>query len=181
MVSLIKQMPDLPCVCCLYATSSAIDSASLQLDGAFTVAVWFKVHKFNKPWQTLIAKGDGGWRLHQYIDSNRLGLHVTATDQSIYELNGSYLANDERWHQVVGVNSPQLNSMRLYMDGYLDMEMPWTAPASRNTFPVWIGQTSETEKGDRGFDGWIDEVSLWKRDLDSLEIKRLFNQGNPAQ
>ena len=164
-----------------HAEISAADSELLQLDGPFTVAVWFKVDKFDKPWQTLIAKGDSGWRLHRCLDSNRLGLHVTTADQTFYELNGSYVTNDGRWHQVVGVNSPQSNSMKIYMDGYLDIEMPWTAPASRNTFPVWIGQISETEKGDRGFDGWIDEVSLWKRGLDSLEIKRLFNQGNPAQ
>ena len=132
-------------------------------------------------WQTLVAKGDSGWRVHRNAETNRLGLHVSTADNKIYELNGSYVTNDTRWHQIVAVNSPQSKSTKLYLDGFLDIEMPWTVHAEKNPFPVWLGEGSEPGKGNRGFDGWIDEIAIWQRDLDALEVKRMFTQGNPAQ
>ncbi len=163
------------------AEISSADSDQLQLEDRFTIAIWFKIDKFDKMWQTLIAKGDSGWRVQRDSESNRLALHVSTADNKIYELNGSYLVNDTRWHQIVVVNSPQVNSMKIYMDGFLDIEMPWTVHSRKNPFPVWLGEGSEPYKGGRGFDGWIDEIAIWKRDLDALEVKRMFTQGNPAE
>ncbi len=163
------------------AEISPADSEQLQLEDRFTIALWFKIDKFDKMWQTLIAKGDSGWRVHRNHETNRLALHVTTADQTIYELNGSYVTNDTRWHQMVCVNSPQSNSMKIYIDGFLDMEMPWTVHSGKNPFSVWLGDGSEPGKGNRSFDGWIDELAIWKRDLDVMEIKRMFNQGNPVQ
>ena len=163
------------------AEISPADSEQLQLEDRFTIAIWFKIDKFDKMWQTLIAKGDSGWRVHRNHETNRLALHISTADNKIYELNGSYLVNDTRWHQIVCVNSPQTNSMKIYMDGFLDIEMPWTVHSGKNPFPVWLGEGSEPGKGNRGFDGWIDEIAIWKRDLDAVEVKRMFTQGNPEQ
>ena len=163
------------------AEISTADSPQLQLEDRFTIALWFKIDKFDKMWQTLVAKGDSGWRVHRNHETNRLALHVTAADKTIYELNGSYVTNDTRWHQIVCVNSPQSNSMKIYMDGFLDIEMPWTVHAAKTPFSVWLGEGSEPGKGNRSFDGWIDELAIWKRDLDVMEVKRMFNQGNPVQ
>ena len=163
------------------AEISPADSEQLQLEDRFTIALWFKIDTFHKMWQTLIAKGDSGWRVHRNQETNRLALHVSAADNTIYELNGSYVTNDTRWHQLVAVNSPQSNSMKIYMDGFLDIEMPGTVHPAKNPFPVWMGEGSEPGKGNRSFDGWIDEVAIWKRDLDVMEVKRMFTSGNPAQ
>ena len=163
------------------AEISPADSEQLQLEDRFTIALWFKIDTFHKMWQTLIAKGDSGWRVHRNQETNRLALHVSTADNSIYELNGSYVTNDTRWHQIVCVNSPQSNSMKIYMDGFLDIEMPGTVHPAKNPFPVWMGEGSEPGKGNRSFDGWIDEVAIWKRDLDVMEVKRMFTSGNPAQ
>lgn len=163
------------------AEISPADSEQLQLEDRFTIAIWFKIDKFDKMWQTLIAKGDSGWRVHRNHETNLLALHVSTADDKIYELNGSYVTNDARWHQIVAINSPQSNSMKIYMDGLLDIEMPWTVHSGKNAFPVWLGNGSEPGKGNRGFDGWIDEIAIWKRDLDSEEVKRMFTQGNPEQ
>lgn len=156
------------------------DSSVLALDGNFTVAIWFKIDQFSKEFQTLISKGDHSWRIHRAGTTNCLALHIDADARAIHELNGSYVVNDSRWHQLVAVNSPATNSMRLYMDGFLDIEMPWTVKPPANSFAVWLGDNSETA-GQRGFDGWIDEVAIWKKDLDALEVKRLFLRGNPEQ
>lgn len=162
------------------AEISAEESKLLALDGQFTIAIWFKISQFDKTFQTLISKGDHSWRVQRAGDTNCLALHVDTEPRMLHELNGSYVVNDTRWHQVVAVNSPATNSMKLYMDGYLDVEMPWTLKPSATNFPVWLGDNAESNTP-RGFDGWIDEVAVWKKELDALEVKRLFLSGNPEQ
>lgn len=162
------------------AEISAEDSKLLALDGQFTIAIWFKISQFDKTFQTLISKGDHSWRVQRAGDTNCLALHVDTEPRMLHELNGSYVVNDTRWHQVVAVNSSATNSMKLYMDGYLDVEMPWTLKPSATNFPVWLGDNAESNTP-RGFDGWIDEVAIWKKELEALEVKRLFLSGNPEQ
>ncbi len=162
------------------AEISAEESKLLALDGQFTIAIWFKISQFDKTFQTLISKGDHSWRVQRTGDTNCLALHVDTEPRMLHELNGSYVVNDTRWHQVVAVNSPATNSMKLYMDGYLDVEMPWTLKPSTTNHPVWLGDNAEPNFP-RGFDGWIDEVAIWKKELDALEVKRLFLSGNPEQ
>lgn len=162
------------------AEISAEESKLLALDNQFTIAVWFKISQFDKTFQTLISKGDHSWRIQRAGDANCLAMHVDTEPRMLHELNGSYVVNDTRWHQVVAVNSPATNSMKLYMDGYLDVEMPWTLKPSTTNHPVWLGDNAEPNFP-RGFDGWIDEVAIWKKELDALEVKRLFLSGNPEQ
>lgn len=162
------------------AEFSAEESKLLALDGQFTIAIWFKISQFDKTFQTLISKGDHSWRIQRAGDANCLALHVDTEPRMLHELNGSYVVNDTRWHQVVAVNSPATNSMKLYMDGYLDVEMPWTLKPTRTNHPVWLGDNAEPNTP-RGFDGWIDEVAIWKKELEALEVKRLFLSGNPEQ
>ncbi len=162
-----------------YAELEKDDSNRLQLAGRFTIAVWFKVESFDRPLQTLISKGASGWRIRRNPDSDGLGIQYSIVNKGQWQLNGNRPVNDGRWHQIVAVNAGANSS--LFLDGNLDCVWPHSASSGMNTKRVWIAGVHDQEQADAGFNGWIDEVGIWNRDLKPEEIQQLYIQGNPAQ
>jgi serine/threonine protein kinase len=162
-----------------YAELTSSDSNRLQLEGRYTIAIWFKVQSFEKQLQTLISKGANGWQIRKNPDSNALGVQYLEENMKSWQLNGTRAVNDGRWHQIVAVNSAQQSS--LYLDGELDSSSEGPTSAARNSRRVRLGGVSDVSRSGHGFNGWIDEVEIWSRDLNSGEIRQLFSQGNPSQ
>jgi|GEM_PF-2968352 len=164
-----------------HAEISSAETDLLQLNDRFTISLWFKVDTFDKLWQTLICKGNGSWRIQRTQETRCVGLHLTTPEMAICYLDGHTIVDDMHWHHLVAVNSPQMTSIKLYLDGALDIEIPSVFRPQPTTSQVWLGEMSEVTNESRGFKGWIDEVAIWKRDLDPGEVKRLFTSGNPVQ
>lgn len=162
-----------------YGELTSADSNRLQLEGVFTIALWFKVESFDKPMQTLISKGANGWRIRKNLDSEALGLQFMDMSKKNWQLNGTRAVNDDRWHQIVAVNSAQQSS--LYLDGIIDCTWNGRTSVAPNTRRVRLGGVSGVSRESNGFNGWIDEVEIWNRDLNPEEVHQLFSQGNPAQ
>jgi hypothetical protein len=163
-----------------HAQISAAESNLLHLESMFTIAVWFKVDQFDRLNQTLIAKGDTGWRIRRNLSSNSLGLQFMS-DTSDVQLNGTREVNDGRWHLFVASRSPELNKLWIYLDGNLDCTLSAQATPAKNDNPIWIGGISEADQGKSSFSGWIDEVAIWRKVLDQDQVRELYSKGNPAQ
>lgn len=162
-----------------YGELTSADSNRLQLEGNFTIALWFKVESFDKPLQTLISKGASGWRIRKNLDSDAIGLQFMDASKQSWQLNGARAVNDGRWHQIIAVNSTQQSS--LYLDGNVDSTWSGRTTVAPNTRRVRLGGVSGVSRESNGFNGWIDEVEIWNRDLSPEEVRQLFRQGNPAQ
>ena len=148
--------------------------------GPFSIAAWFKAEQFTTWWQTLVAKGDSSWRLHRSEETDFLGFHTDHTvDGKRMIAWDSSVVNvlDGRWHLAVAVydcDGP-IDRQRLYIDGRLTGTTEAPHPMTPNHEPVWIGNNSE--KPDREFQGWIDELAIFARPLSAREIERMFKIG----
>ncbi len=154
--------------------------------GAFSVAVWFKVNRFVTPHQPLITKGEWGWRLQRYCDTNTLVFVRNWEDPDV----GSYVfvpgrtnVADSKWHLAVGVYDDTqgiVTNHQLYIDGVLDGELSSPSrPLRYNNHPVWLGNLDE--KPDREFPGLIDEAAIFARALSLREIADMFQAGKPSK
>ncbi|MFH1370217.1 MAG: LamG-like jellyroll fold domain-containing protein [Planctomycetota bacterium] len=148
--------------------------ASFDIGSQITVACWIKVGKFDRRWQTIIARGDNSWRLQRAEGNNTLEF---ACNGLVYPANpwiyGSINANDGRWHHVAGVYDGA--KMYLYVDGVLDVSQEALGTIDSSTAPVYIGDNAQ-EQG-RYFNGLLDELVIFDHALNADDIKQVYHQG----
>lgn len=85
--------------------------------------------------------------------------------------------NDGEWHYITGFLN--VFGWGIYVDGVLQSFNSVNVPSTNltNTFPLTIGSLSGTSAF---FNGLIDQVSIWNRDLTENEINQAKNSCNPT-
>jgi tetratricopeptide (TPR) repeat protein len=144
-----------------------------------TISAWIKVHKFNKLWQTVLAKGDTSWRISRRQNTNVLhfawGYPAKKNDESFY-INGTRNVNDDAWHHVVAVHDGA--SARLYIDGVEDASTTAPCAIRTNNSKVSIGTNSSTSSA-REWNGLIDDVRIYNTAFSLNEVKDLYESYRP--
>jgi hypothetical protein len=148
--------------------------AAFNLTNKITISLWIKVDKFDRPHQTIISKGDTGWRLARSLkntDALEFGCGYWEDYPAVY---GEIRVNDGKWHHIACVNNGIVQY--LYVDGQLDGFWPVTAsPAIQtNSFPVLIGENAEYRE--RSFNGMIDDVVIFDYALTADQVRQLHTQ-----
>lgn len=145
------------------------NSPLFDLTEQFTVAAWVSIRSVPGEWLTVIAKGDGAWRISTNSSTRRM--HFGITDRSGYRethaANSNTVLPLNEWHHVCGTYDLQ-NGARIYIDGELDGTNPNTAGINRDAFNVYIGDNSQWTG--RFWDGLIDEVVIYDRALSEGEV-----------
>ena len=140
-----------------------------DITGPITVAAWVNITSVPSDWRTIIAKGDSAWRLSAY-QSERRFLFGAGGAPWLARVAGFVEVASAEWHHVCGTYDGQ--RLRLYVDGLLDVEKPWTDPIPTNDYPVYISENAE--KPGRFWDGMIDDVRLYDRALNDGQIGSLL-------
>ena len=180
-----------------YAALRSADSKRINFQKSTTVAVWFRVAKFEVPWQAIIGKGDHTWRLQRTEGRKTLSFvmnkpalpqekGVPNHDRSLMRVDGRIKVDDGQWHLGVIVFNKRWNNqkpvMRLFVDGRPDGRAEAELPHV-NDEPVWIGANGDPwfrrSGKTRNFHGLVDEVIIWERALSDPEIRALYNAGKP--
>jgi ELWxxDGT repeat protein len=151
------------------------NESTFDLTKAITVEGWFKVDSFTKPWQSIISKGDNGWRISRAGEGNSLEFAIDRGVTGLY-IQGKEAVNDGRWHHVAAVYDG--STMKLYIDGVLDAQKATNDPIATNNYDVWIG--ANAEQPGRNFAGDIDEFRVWNIARSESEIKANMNQNIDA-
>jgi len=103
-----------------------------------------------------------------FNSSNRLVLRdATVADV----VSSKTTVTDNAWHQVAVTKNGA--SVHLYIDGVDQTGSVANQPLQNNTLPLTIGQSSNTAF----WNGRIDDVSLYRRDLSATEIKAHYDKG----
>lgn len=90
-------------------------------------------------------------------------------------LHGSRVITDARWHHVAATLNG--SSWRLYVDGTGEAEASGAVANDEAQARLAIGAAFDTTTGpDGGFDGWIDELRIWKRARSSAEIAGSYDR-----
>ena len=153
------------------ADESAFDAAS-----GVTVAAWIKPTALDKPWQAIVAKGEGAWRIQRNNETNVLefactGLHI-ANGNEYGSLFGNKAINPGEWHHIAGVYDGK--KMSLYVDGALDSSQEAWGPIGADDNPVLIGENGQVPN--RFWNGLIDEVRVYNFGLPEAQIQQLYRE-----
>jgi hypothetical protein len=146
----------------------AIPNESLyDITGPITVAAWFKVDAFDHHFQTIVSKGDSAWRISRDASTNFL--HFACSGLTNGSLYGDIEVNDGAWHHVAGVYDG--STIRLYVDGKLDVSNSTTGSISTNDHPVTIGKNAQMTQ--RNWEGGLFDVRVYNIALTHAEIAEL--------
>ncbi len=154
--------------------------------GNLTVSAWFKRTNWNINYQAVLSKGDdaGDYRIARRGGGDRMTGVVgnwTTPSGAYPELPladvGPSVA-DGAYHHIVLVTNAA-NKGQFWMDGVL-VEESTAAPVLRDSpFALMIGgNPGQAGENYRTWNGVIDEVAIWKRQLSAQEISQIWNSGN---
>lgn len=160
------------------------DSASLDLQSAFTLSAWFKMDAVIHAYSALISK-DYTTAYSIGINSGLSGvcpapsgvvrrMRLQVADLDIY-FNSDFSCNT--WYHVAVTFDDNANQAQLYVFGNLvDTQTVITSPGI-NAYSLGIG--TDTRYFDK-FVGVIDDVRIYNRVLTSSEIAQLYTLANTS-
>jgi hypothetical protein len=151
------------------------DKSAFNMANEVTVAGWVNIHSVPSEWTAIATKGDNAWRLSTANQDRKF--HFSVNDWDRISVNSSTTVDANTWRHVAAVHDGR--EAKLYVDGKLDSQQPWTNGIGRNNFDVLIGENAE-RKG-RCFDGLIDDVRIYSYALTEGEIKALAASRPVAQ
>lgn len=160
-----------------FSNNSFVDCGNhetFNLTGPMTIFVWFKVTRFNSHQQTLISKADSAWRLARYQTTDNLEMAGSGLTPDQWTI-GNVKVDDNQWHMATGVYDGK--EISLYIDGHLDTKVAASGTVKINNAMVLIG--SNISYDDRFFNGWIDEIGVYKKALNPIEIRKMYERGEP--
>ena len=143
-------------------------ASSLDVGDDFTLEAWVKRGTVStSAYQAVASQQAKAWMLY-FNSSNRLVLRdATVADV----VSSKTTVTDNAWHQVAVTKNGA--SVHLYIDGVDQTGSVANQTLQNNTLPLTIGQSSNTAF----WNGRIDDVSLYRRDLSATEIKAHYDKG----
>ena len=149
--------------------------SGLDITGDMSFSMWIKIESYPGP--SMVPLGKPGAYI-TVLDYNNFSFVVydassnatSYTDPSVYTAGSN-------WYHIVGVYDSSTPSMTIYLNGSDGSATQNSADASSiaNTAnPFYLGANGTTNE----FDGIIDEVGIWSRQLTSDEVTELYNSGD---
>lgn len=164
-------------------------SGSTDLGTSFSLGLWYKMNipikSKNASNRYFVVEGSTGYALSYGLRNKNLG-NSSYFDGQTYSIsssadNDNYLdipdAGKDGWHHLLLVFSSETDqtSIRTYVDGEFRGQLQLaTNKVSDKAINIGSSRTTITN---RGFDGCIDDVAVWKRSLNSSEARALFEMG----
>jgi hypothetical protein len=149
------------------------DEVAFDCTAGVTVAAWIKPNALDKPWQAIVTKGEGAWRLQRNNEASTLEFACTGLQIPGGNEYGSLFGTREiapgEWHHVAGVYDGR--QMYLYVDGALDRSQEASGPINTDDNPVLIGENGQI--AGRFWNGLIDDVRVYNFGLGQAQIQEI--------
>ncbi len=151
------------------------DSASLSLTGHMTIIAWVKP-TVNNANMGIVEKFDGAGTDGYFLRMNNSGVLLgwPVGPAGGTSVTGNTVLTTNTYHQVAMVYDGAKNY--LYLDGLLDNSVVSTTDPTNGTHNLEIGSSSGVAGGNF-FNGAIDDVAIFSRNLTAAEVAFLFNAG----
>lgn len=156
---------------------SVASSNNLQISGPITMSAWFKSSDCNS-YAGIICKSEideprTGYLM--YIDTDDYPTVSTYYNHQESKMGvAKYLTNciDNQWHHMLSVYDGQ--RLKLYIDGNLCHDAEYSLGMQTNNAPLLIGWDMKSYSTDRHFNGAIDDIKIYNRALEQIEIQSLY-------
>jgi len=158
-----------------------LPSNTLSLSGDFSVSLWFKSTVNNGYYILLSNYKTGGYGIK--IDlRNTNNIRCVIYNVSTYSLLSTTTFNTGQWYHVVFTRKNNTGS-KIYINGTLDNSDSNTVnPNYGSTLYPAIGVSEyNTGQFEQYYNGIIDEVGIWNRELSASEVTELYNSGAGLQ
>ncbi len=160
------------------------DSPDLRLGGTdFTLNAWVKLDAYNTSYASSILSkrlpggADKGWlwSIHGNVDANAGQITFGQGSGGFNSFSHTNI-NTGSWHMLTGIYNYAAQVFYCYIDGVLDNttnNIPTNSPTISSA--LYIGRDNRTIN-DNGyfFEGSLDEIRLYKRQLSNVEIQKLY-------
>lgn len=148
---------------------------------SFSISAWCKLDNVNNDFRTIISKYDStisslaGWRL--FINDHIIFINNDDLGNSVFFISDIILSVNT-WYSIIVTCSNSLENGKgysLYVNGvkqnifYVRNDTLWGQGTNKNMI---IGNT---ESFDDGFRGYIDEITIWNKELSEQDVTSLFN------
>jgi len=121
--------------------------------------VFGKLDKDSNGWTTLLDNPHGDW-MQIYYAQDGSSINLGSSDILLYNWTLATIVRDN-------------NKTKIYINGNLNVSTPNLAtPISSTTANFTIGHTVDYSGG--WYDGWLDEIGIWNRSLNSSEIAQVY-------
>ncbi len=155
------------------------DSADIvAADESLSISAWFNVGQFDQGWQALIAHGEStDYRIARRTGGSNIMSYAGGAGDIPGDNTTGPDVNDGEWHHVVSV-SPAGAPVELWVDGEMVASGNNAALTDNGSGRLMIGGNPDTAgDGFRTWDGGIDDVGMWNRQLSGSEISAIYEAG----
>lgn len=163
------------------------ESSSLEPSNGLSIAMWCNGvpgDACGDGWGTILRKsancepgylirGCNGWTSYELDGPNICAGGPEATA-------GFLPFTGTNWQYIVGTYSVSDGLVRTYENGVLVNQTPYTNELAQSGDLYIGGADVSAYQDDGGFDGLIDEVRIYNRELSSSEVAQLFAIGQPS-
>lgn len=154
-------------------------SEDLNLSGSLSISCWLKSSGTN-PYSGIIAKMQNNTPRNGYLLYANSGYPAdfqVILNKEWPETMGSAVLTegffDGDWHHIVTTYDGE--TLALYKDGQIEMEVAYTNGLTPNSLPLYIGwDPYYITSQQRYFNGQIDDVRIYSRALSNTEIQELY-------
>ena len=143
---------------------------------SWTVSAWYKTTNNSSVPQRITHKQQGATGSNYLSIIMRYGkIYGSATNGSgEIKAQDAAVTSDGNWHNVVYTRNDIANYYKLYVDGILKDSVADTYGNLANTSSFIIGSTGITSNY---WNGCLDDIGVWDRELVPTEINQIFNNG----
>ncbi len=146
----------------------------------FTYSLKFKTNKPTKSNYDLLNyrssfNSSGNWDRSLMMDTvGKLQFYVFPGSQKLITSKNKF--GDNKWHRVTAILSSK-TGMKLYVDGKLEAQ-DTAVKSGQNSTGYWLIGFHGHSLGSGHYKGFMDEIGIWNRALDSNEIKSVGSAVN---
>ena len=144
----------------------------------FTVSMWINLTSITEAYPYLIKFGSAGaagrWMNINTGGSNTLTWFNSNTG---WRRSSTTISPDTWYHVVVTYEGGDAGALHIYLNGANDDGT--TASASPFAIGTNIAALGSNAGASFGFNGYMDEVSIWDKEFSAGEVATLYNNGKP--
>ena len=160
----------------------SVGSPSLGITNKFTITAWVRwdtIPSGGNQWANILTytsktgNGDNGifWLQHSQ-DNSKFEFAVQTSNGRVYTQSNT-TTKKGIWYHLAGTYDG--STVKLYVNGVLESSTSNTGSiASLSNLELTIGEWANSSDKYRRFNGQIDEVSIWTKDLTVTDIKKVM-------
>jgi len=164
-----------------YSKTSTSNGANFDFTGDSTVTLWVRrIDGLDSDYHAMVSKRSGSSSEYNlYLSPVSSGVskayvYITAGGSTTNVATDSGIPDSTWTHLAVTISGSVL---KFYINGSLDATRDVTS-GSKGTISQPFGLGAISGSGTEGFQGYLDQVSIWDRALTAGEVSKIYNGGD---